>query len=318
MSVVPDTLKAAVDEFLLYQENVRNLSVNTILGYRNDLDRLCSFLDGQRPVDSVTCGDLRFCIGELSIQKFSPASINRFIASVRSLFAYCRRFEYIEINPAVEISTVKQPKKMPRFMTETEVKDLCSQPEKNTILWESRDKAIFNMLYSSGCRVAELAGLELSDFSSDFRSAIVLGKGGKERRVFFSPKAVLVLKEYLLERKARFPQDSNVAVVFVNQQGLPLTTRGIRYIVERYSGVEGTNHPVSPHAFRHTFATTMLSQGADVRMVQEMLGHSSISTTQRYTHITTAQLVRTYNRAHPHGSSDLEPKGSENEQTKNP
>ncbi len=313
MAISPDTLSDAVNEFLVYQENVKNLSLNTIKGYRNDLDKLCDFLDGQRPLNSVTKEDLRFCIGELSKLKASPASINRFIAAFRSMFAYCRRFEYISINPASEITTVKQPKKMPRFMSQAEVNQLCNQPEENELLWKIRDEAIFNMFYSSGCRVAELANLKLSDFSDNYKSAIVMGKGGKERRIFFSNHAIDVFKEYLLERNARFPNYEKNSYVFVNQKGESLSVRGIRYIVARYSSVEGTNYPMSPHAFRHTFATTMLSQGADVRIVQEMLGHSSISTTQRYTHITTAQLIQTYNRAHPHGSSDEEPKGNDNE-----
>ncbi|MBR5867123.1 MAG: tyrosine-type recombinase/integrase [Spirochaetaceae bacterium] len=313
MPISPDTLKDAIDEFLVYQENVKNLSLNTVKGYRNDLNKLCDFLDGQRPLASVAKEDLRFCIGELTRLKTSPASVNRFISAFRSLFAYCRRFEYIDINPASEITTVKQPKKMPRFMSQTEVNQLCSQPEEQDLLWKTRDEAVLNMLYSSGCRVAELANLKLSDFSESYKSAVVMGKGGKERRVFFSEHAIDVFKDYLLERNARFPAYKKDSYIFVNQKGESLSVRGIRYIVARYSGVEGTNYPMSPHAFRHTFATTMLSQGADVRIVQEMLGHSSISTTQRYTHITTAQLIQTYNRAHPHGSSDEEPKGNDNE-----
>lgn len=312
MPFVPDTLQAAIEEFLVYQENVRNLSTNTIIGYRNDLNALCGMLGGgERPLDSIGRDDLRVCIGELSRKQMAASSINRFIAAVRSLFAYCRRFEYISNNPAAEITTVRQPRKLPRFMTEAEVNTLCSLPENRELLWQARDDAIFKLLYSSGCRVSELAGLKLTDLSADFRSAIVRGKGGKDRQVFFSSQACTALRKYLLERKARFPTSSGVQALFVNLKGKSLTSRGIRYIVERYSGVEGTNHPVSPHAFRHTFASTMLAHGADVRVVQELLGHSSISTTQRYTHITTAQLIQTYNRAHPHGSSDDEPSRSD-------
>ncbi|MBO5691028.1 MAG: tyrosine-type recombinase/integrase, partial [Spirochaetaceae bacterium] len=175
---------------------------------------------------------------------------------------------------------------------------------------EARDKALFQMFYSSGCRVAEMAGLTLEDFSQDLSSAMVRGKGGKDRRVFFTPTASSALKEYLPQRQQKLLHSGKdvakepVRSLFLNNQGGALTTRGIRYILSRYSGVEGTNNPVSPHAFRHTFATALLSNGADVRMVQEMLGHSSISTTQRYTHITTAQLVKTYNQAHPHGGTE--------------
>ena len=159
------------------------------------------------------------------------------------------------------------------------------------------------MLYSSGCRVAELASLKLGDFAGGGKSAVVKGKGKKDRIVYFEADALAALKDYLPERKALLERLKvpGQKALFVNEKGGPLTTRGIRWIVERYSGAEGTNRHVSPHAFRHTFATAMLSGGADVRVVQEMLGHSSISTTQRYTHVTTQQLIEIYKKAHPHG-----------------
>ena len=173
---------------------------------------------------------------------------------------------------------------------------------------DTNTPGLFEVFYSSGCRVSEIAGLTLEDFSPDYTSALVRGKGGKDRRVFLAQNAVAALKEYLPERQERLLRHGGTvrgscSALFLNNHGGSLTTRGIRYILSRYSGVEGTNNPVSPHAFRHTFATAMLANGADVRVVQEMLGHSSISTTQRYTHITTAQLVKTYNQAHPHGNS---------------
>lgn len=310
MSSRPACLAEAIEEFLSYQQGVRCLSANTLAGYGNDLGKLVAFLDGQRPLDSITKEDLRYCMGELTMQGSAASSVNRFVAAVRSLFAYCRRFDYIQKDPALEIHTVKQPKQLPKFMTASEVQELCTAPEKNSLLWEARDKALFQMFYSSGCRVAEMAGLTLEDFSQDFSSAMVRGKGGKDRRVFFTPTASTALKEYLPQRQQKLLRFGNdgasqpVRALFLNNHGGALTTRGIRYILSRYSGVEGTNNPVSPHAFRHTFATALLSNGADVRMVQEMLGHSSISTTQRYTHITTAQIVKTYNQAHPHGGTD--------------
>ena len=159
------------------------------------------------------------------------------------------------------------------------------------------------MLYSSGCRASEIVGLRLIDFMDGGHSAIVTGKGNKQRKVFFAEEARKALAEYLKDRKkllADLKKDPAPGQVFINLKGGPLTTGGLRYILSRYSGVEGTKRHINPHAFRHTFATTMLGNGADVRMVQEMLGHSSISTTQRYTHITTEKLIETYNKAHPH------------------
>jgi len=302
---IPVTIADCVSEYLLYLMTVRGFSENTVTGYREDLKHLVLILDKNRRMDSVTVEDLRNCIGSLSKRKYAAASINRFIAALRGLFAYCKKFKYIPTNVSLELKTIKLPKHLPRFMTEGEVDALCESPQKKELLWESRDHALFEMFYSSGCRVGELASLKLQDFSEDYKSAIVTGKGRKDRRVYFEGDAVAALKQYLLERNARFPASAKnggktVDNVFVNQQGTPLTEHGMWFIVSKYSGVEGTNRHMSPHAFRHTFATTMLSEGADVRVVQELLGHASISTTQRYTHISKEHLKQVYNQAFPH------------------
>lgn len=297
------TVKDSCEEFLLYLATVKGMTENTVQSYGEDYKKLNEFLGPDTEIDKVSLQDLRFCVGSLSAQKFSVATINRFIASLRALFSYSQKFGRLKVNPALEIKTLKAPKHLPNFMTGTEVDALCDAPQKNELLWASRDKAIFEMLYSSGCRVAELASLKLGDFSAGGKSAVVKGKGKKDRIVYFEDDALAALKDYLAERKAlllRLKVPGQKAL-FVNKKGGQLSTRGIRWIVSRYSGPEGTNRHVSPHAFRHTFATSMLSSGADVRVVQEMLGHASISTTQRYTHVTTQQLIDTYKKAHPHG-----------------
>ena len=297
------TLHELTDEFLLYLGAVRGLSENTVKGYGNDLSLLQEFLTSELDVTSITRENLMLCIGQLSKQKKSAATVNRFIAAVRTLFAYAKKMHYIEKNPALEMKTVKLPKRVPNFMTTSEVNELCDEPVKDELLWKSRDHALFLMLYSSGCRASEIVGLRLTDFMDGGHSAIVTGKGNKQRKVFFAEEARKALAEYLKDRKkllADLKKDPAPGQVFINLKGGPLTTGGLRYILSRYSGVEGTKRHINPHAFRHTFATTMLGNGADVRMVQEMLGHSSISTTQRYTHITTEKLIETYNKAHPH------------------
>ena len=297
------TLRELTDEFLLYLSAVRGLSENTVKGYGNDLLQLQEFLTPEIDVTSITRENLMLCIGQLSKQRKSAATVNRFIAAVRTLFAYAAKLKYIEKNPSLEMKTVKLPKRVPNFMTSSEVGELCEEPVKDELLWKSRDHALFLMLYSSGCRASEIVGLKLSDFMDGGHSAIVTGKGNKQRKVYFAAEARQALAEYLKDRK-KLLADNNInpqpAELFINLKGGPLTTGGLRYILNRYSGVEGTNRHVNPHAFRHTFATTMLGNGADVRMVQEMLGHSSISTTQRYTHITTEKLIDIYNKAHPH------------------
>ena len=298
------TLSELIDEFLLYLSAVKGLSENTAAGYKNDLIQLTKFLTPELDINTVTKENLLLCIGQLSRQKKSAATVNRFISAVRTLFSYAHRYKYLEKNPAIELRTVKLPKRVPNFMTQPEVNQLCNQPLKNELLWQSRDHAIFTMLYSSGCRISELTNLKLDDFMDNFHAAIVTGKGNKQRRVFFEEEARNALGIYLKDRK-KIIDENNISEptkqLFINLKGHPITVGGIRYILSRYSGVEGINRHVNPHAFRHTFATTMLGNGADVRLVQEMLGHSSISTTQRYTHITTEKLIDVYNKAHPHG-----------------
>ncbi|MBQ5383394.1 MAG: tyrosine-type recombinase/integrase [Treponema sp.] len=299
------TVSQACEEYLLYIGSVKSLSVNTVTGYREDFSHLVEMTGSGKLVSDLTLMDMRECVGILSRKKYSASSINRFIASLRGMMAYCKKFGYIDVNPALELKGLKLPKKLPRFMTQTEVDSLCRVPDEASILWEKRDKALFEMLYSSGCRVSEIVGLKIRDLTSDFSSAIVTGKGKKDRRVYFEKDAREALEAYLKDRDERFPQFSlggafPVQNVFLNNKGGALTDNGVRYILSRYTGPEGTNRHISPHAFRHTFATAMLSNGADIRMVQEMLGHSSISTTQRYTHVTTERLKEVYAQAFPH------------------
>lgn len=297
-------LSELIDEYLLYLSAIRGLSENTVISYRNDLEQLKIFLTPSIDVKTITKENLMLSIGELSRQKKSAATVNRFIAALRTMFSYAYKYHYVEKNPSLELKTVKIPKKIPNFMTGQEVKTLCNQPKENELLWETRDYAIFTMLYSSGCRASEIINLKLSDFMDNFHSAIVTGKGNKQRKVYFDEESRKALGLYIQDRKKILLMnkvDEPTNQLFINQKGHPLTTGGLRYILTRYSGVEGTNRHINPHAFRHTFATTMLNNGADVRVVQEMLGHSSISTTQRYTHMTTEKLIEVYNKAHPHG-----------------
>lgn len=298
-------LKKACEEFLTYIQNVRTLSENTVTAYREDFLHLLQTVGMDAEIEKISLEDLRSCIAVLSKNHHKVTSINRFIAAVRGLFLYSKRFGYIPVNVSEELKTLKVPHHLPKFMTQSEVDEMCASPSHKDLLWEKRDRAIFEMFYSSGCRVSELASLKFSDFSSDFESAVVTGKGRKDRRVYFAEEARLALKEYLLDRKTKFPQAEKnggayVANIFLNQKGNALSTEGIRFIVTKYSGIEGTNRHISPHAFRHTFATALLNNGADIRVVQEMLGHSSISTTQRYTHVTTEHLKKVYNQAFPH------------------
>lgn len=299
-------IQDTVDEFLLYLETIKGFSPNTVCSYRNDLKKFVSFVGSEKYISQIEYDELRFCIGCLTEKESSGATINRFISAVRTLFAYARKFDYISVNPSLKLKTIKTEKQVAKFMTPKEIYDICSAPDEKKLLWPSRDKAIFEMLYSSGTRVSELCGLKFKDFSSDFSKAKVLGKGNKERYVFFEEDARNALNAYLKDREA-FLKKKEIAescdYIFINRRGKPLSVRGLTWILAKYTGPEGTNHHVSPHAFRHTFATEMLNNGADVRQVQEMLGHASISTTQRYTHVSRERLKEVYNNAHPHGGN---------------
>ena len=179
---MPETLFECSEEFLVYLGSVRGLSENTVLSYQQDLAHFCEFFGNEKLPEELTLEDLRLFVGELSRKKYSVASINRIISAVRGLFAYLKKFGYISKNVSYELKCLRQSKTLPRFMSQTEIDNVCRQPEKKELLWASRDKAIFEMMYSSGCRVSELASLKFQDFTSDFRSAVVTGKGKKDRR----------------------------------------------------------------------------------------------------------------------------------------
>ncbi len=303
------SVQECIDEFLLYISAVKNLSPHTVKGYREDLKHLECAIDLTSSIDAVTVNQLRSVVGFLSKKKYAVASINRFIVCTHKLFDYCKKNCYIQENIALEVKNLKMPKLLPKFMTQAEIDKLCMEPDKKNLLWPARDKAIFEMLYSSGCRVSELASLKFSDFTANFESAVVMGKGSKERYVFFEDDARQALRNYIAERKMRFPQHeptgaSPVDYIFLNQKGTVLTTAGIRLIVNTYSGIRGVNNPVTPHVFRHTFATSMLMNGADIRDIQAMLGHESINATQRYAHVSLEQMKQIYNQAFPHSGKN--------------
>ena len=298
-----------IDEFLVYMETVRCVSPNTLDGYKNDLNHFAEMdhIGSDKDVDSVTVQDIRMCVGQLSMMKRSPSSVNRFLSAVHSLFNYGVRLERITSNPAASVKGIKNPAKLPNFLTGREIDEFCSQPDCNPLLWQSRDKALIEMMYSSGCRLSEIKNLKVTDFSADFSRAKVLGKGSKYRFVYFTADAVNALKTYLAERNLRFKDlkiKNPLDYVFVNQQGRPVSKQGISFILSKYSGNEGTGHHVNPHALRHTFATALITSGADVRKVQEMLGHADINTTQRYTHLSSKHIIELYNKAHPHGDKN--------------
>ena len=299
------------EDYLAYNTGVRQFTEATINSYKNDLFIFDTWLaELNLNVFEVSTSDIRIFAAELADKKFAAASINRMLSSLRGFYKYAVKKNLTKTNPVLALRNLKIPQKLPVFMFPAQAKNFCALPANKNILWAARDEALFSSLYSTGCRVSELAGLDMKDFSPSFSSAIVFGKGKKERKVFFADFAKERLKTYFAEREKllqkrqdtkQIDESGNVRdAVFLNRLGQPLTVRGIRYIIDRYVSVSPELKRLSPHAFRHSFASTLVTRGADIRVVQEMLGHASVSTTQRYTHITAEQLHSLYKKAHPH------------------
>lgn len=293
------------EEYLEYLRGVRSLSPRTVENYRRDLRLFDSFL-AETPPFMAGDSDIRLFIAELGQNDFQSSSVNRILSALRGFYRYAIRFSLTEKNPVEAVRNLKVPQKMPSFLFADDAESFCKKPENSVQkpLWQARDTALLTVLYSTGCRVSEIAGITLADIDSSRKSATVTGKGRKQRKVFFSNAAREALDAYLPERRAVIErqQERQYAKnkLFISKRGRALSVRGIQFIIERYAKELG-NKRISPHALRHTFATTLITRGADIRVVQEMLGHASISTTQRYTHITKDYLKKIYYQAHPHG-----------------
>jgi len=306
------------EEYLAYLTGVRSLSPRTTASYRRDLELFGTFLE--TPPLEAGISDIRLFIADLGAKGYEASSLNRILASVRGFYRYAVHFGLRSDNPSTTVRNLKVPKKLPRFLFADEAAAFCASPSdpipleagssgtagsKPDSLWPARDTALLTLLYSTGCRVSEIAAIRLSDIDSDGTSAIVTGKGNKERTVFFSKTAREALSWYMAERKSCLErhQENSAAHkrLFISKRGNPLSVRGIQFILARYSDSSGPQGHLSPHALRHSFATTLVNRGADIRIVQELLGHASISTTQRYTHVTQERLKKLYHQAHPHG-----------------
>jgi len=295
------------EEYLAYLTGVRSLSPRTTASYRRDLELYGSYLEV--PPLEAGISDIRLFIADLGAKGYEASSLNRILASVRGFYRYAVHFGLRSDDPSTSIRNLKVPKKLPRFLFADEAAVFCASPSSELpppdSLWPARDTALLTLLYSTGCRVSEIAAIRLSDIDSDGASAIVTGKGNKERTVFFSKAAREALSGYMAERKSCLErhQENSAAQksLFISKRGKPLSVRGIQFVLARYSDSAGTQGHLSPHALRHSFATTLVNRGADIRIVQELLGHASISTTQRYTHVTQERLKKLYHQAHPHG-----------------
>ncbi len=249
--------------------------------------------------------DARSYLVMLNEKAYSKATVARKLATLRSFYKYLIRSGHIESNPMSSVRTPKQEKKLPRFLEYEEVKRLLETPPLDTWLG-SRDRAILEVLYSTGIRVSELVALNMDDI--DFLGEVVhvRGKGKKERIAPISSSALQTIQHYMEFRNKRSQNNENfdMKVLFVNKHGRRLSTRSVRRKMDKYLKIAGLDPNISPHTLRHSFATHMLNNGADLRSVQELLGHQSLSTTQVYTHLTTSKLKEVYDNAHPREQYD--------------
>jgi integrase/recombinase XerC len=327
---------AIIQEFLSYLKFEKHFSVHTAKCYGADLDQFIDFLLARFPADSdgaadsgredtagstvvatetkaktdqavlaVDANTVRSYLAFLSEGQYSKSTIARKIATLRSFYKFLLKRGHTSSNPVLSVRTPKQEKKLPKFLEYEQVQRLLNTPPTNNWLG-ARDKAILETLYSTGIRVSELAGLNMDDI--DFLGEIIhiRGKGKKERITPIGSSALQSIQNYIEFRNKRAQNNSNFdsKVLFVNKHGKRLSTRSVRRKMDKYLMMAGLDPAISPHTLRHSFATHMLNNGADLRSVQELLGHQSLSTTQVYTHLTTKKLKEVYDHAHPRSENE--------------
>ena len=289
-------------EYLAYIQVEKGLAPNSLESYRRDLLRLVAWADAQgKPVEELTRVDLRGWIAELSREGLAPSTVSRAVSAARGLFRFLMLDGHLKRHPAEDLSTPQGSSPLPRFLTEDEMDRLLQAPDTQTTEG-LRDRAMLEVMYATGMRVSELISLKLADLNLDGGIIVCHGKGSKERRIPIGKSATRWLERYIAAR-ARAGRDER-ARLFLNSAGGPLTRQMAGKMIKRYA-VRASLANISPHTLRHSFATHLLQRGADSRSVQALLGHSDISTTQIYTHITDRHMRQTYDRFHPRAHSSI-------------
>jgi integrase/recombinase XerC len=313
----PPPLAGLVDEYLRVLANERGSSEHTLRAYRRELMDFAVYVadrqSGVERVDQIDHLHIRSYLGALMERGLSKASTARALAAIRSWFKWLARSGYVEQNVASLVATPKLPKHLPRVPSIEQMNRVVDSVDDDAASWPAREKAILELLYGCGIRNAELTGLNLNDIHWANEAILVRGKGQKQRLVPLGDAAALALRAYLPERTARLAAkfgagSSSTPALFVSLQlrglGKPggegrLTTRSVGRIVKRVAIQRGLSADVHPHTLRHAFGTHLLEEGADLRAIQELLGHERLSTTQRYTQLTTGQLEAVYDKTHP-------------------
>ena len=298
-------MTSEIGDFLDYLTYERNVSPNTVTAYRDDLESFLAFLCNDyftQTRDQVELGRVdhlavRSYLAHLGRRKLSRSSMARHLSTLRSFFKYLMREGKADANPARSVATPRREKQLPAVMQTSEVALLLEQPDLERPLGV-RDRAWLELLYASGLRIGELVGVGLDDVELRARLVKVHGKGSKERIVPFGSKAEEAIRAWLPKR-SELVHDVDQQALFVNYRGERITVRSVRRLFEQYLRGAAMRAGISPHTMRHSFATHLLNAGADLRGIQELLGHASLSTTQKYTHLNDWQLIAVYKKAHP-------------------
>jgi tyrosine recombinase XerC len=288
-----------IEGFVAYLKYEKNASPHTIAGYERDLLQLVQYLDEKNArlsqVDNLI---LRGFLASRYGKGEKKSTIARKLAAIRSFFQFCVRKRWTDHNPAKEVFTPKQDKTVPSFLTEEEMKEFLDLPRTGKAL-DLRDKAMMELLYATGIRVSELVGINLEDMNFSERLIRIRGKGKKERLVPFGRVAEESLRSYLRVRPTINKGKVETKAVFLNYLGKKLSTRSVERTVDKYIRRSALSRKISPHSLRHSFASHLLSRGADLRVIQELLGHESLATTQKYTHIDLKHIIDVYRKSHP-------------------
>ncbi|PWK12722.1 tyrosine recombinase XerC [Tumebacillus permanentifrigoris] len=298
----PAHIEHQVDLYMQYLAVEKRVSEHTLDHYFSDIEQFIQFMLAERIQDfaTITHVDVRTFMGRLSRDR-EKRTIARKLSALRSLYEFLRREGWVEKNPAKAVQSPRLEKKLPNFLYQDAIERLLSAPDTTTPLG-LRDKALLEVLYASGVRVGELVALDVPDLDVSQGMALVFGKGSKERLVLLGSQALQALQAYFAYgRPTLWQQGGGVAghAVFLNKNGTRLSDRSVRRILDKYVLLCAGLQHISPHTLRHTFATHLLDNGADLRAIQELLGHSSLSSTQIYTHTAREHLERVYTNAHP-------------------
>ena len=301
-----DFTQDIISDFLTYLEKERHYSKFTINAYGYDLYRFVEFFEEYSGTPVSDFGDvdkiaIRHFLGKEFEEGYSSKTVARRLASVKSFFKYLLKIEEIQDNPAIHIKTPKTPKSLPVYVNEDIVEKLMDAPASDSFIG-LRDRAMLELFYSTGMRLRELVNINLNDFHTKSQLIKVTGKGGKERLIPYGKRAQFSIEKFLEFCGVQLSEKEDIVPLFINSKGKRISPRTVQRRIKMYLKTVTDGERFGPHTLRHSFATHLLSRGADIRAVQDLLGHSSLSSTQIYTHIQPEKMKKVYQQAHPHGS----------------